>query len=414
MTGEGIRRRDAVVALARELGFARVGVVAAGPSPQAAMFERWIAGERHGSMGWMADHRALRADPRGLLPGAASIICVADRYAGPGEPPPLHASPTDGHASGRIARYARGRDYHKVLKRRLHAMADALHTLWPPEPPESPDARNPSTSKSSQLSAPPELPDAPASSNEPAERAQSGPPTERAARFRACTDTAPILERELAARAGLGRIGKHTLLIEPGVGSWMLLGELLTTVPIAPSDESTAEFASPCGSCTRCIDACPTQCIEPWSVDARRCIAYLTIEHRERIDPALHGAIGDWVFGCDACQLACPHVRPTRRSRRAPVHADYAPRHAAFELIEMIGWTEADRRSICGGTAMTRAKLPMLRRNALIAAGNVLLEEDQLTVAERERLRHAIEACRGDADSLVRQTAEDVLGRLSD
>ena len=141
--------------------------------------------------------------------------------------------------------------------------------------------------------------------------------------FRACVDTAPILEREVAAGAGLGGIGKHTLLIEPSVGSWLLLGEIVTTLAIEPT--GSGETIDPCGTCTRCIDACPTDAITPWSVDASRCISYLTIEHRTDIDSSFHSD-KDWLFGCDVCQEVCPH-QPTT-DQLTPTHEAYAARTA--------------------------------------------------------------------------------------
>jgi epoxyqueuosine reductase len=323
-------------------------------------------------MAWMAEHRELRSDPRGLLEGARSVIVVADRYAD-GRPDRVAGGPDD-PPRGRIARYARGGDYHRLIKRRLHALADELAAAHPGH------------------------------------------------RFRACVDTAPILEREVAAAAGLGSIGKHTLLIEPGVGSWLLIGELLTTLPIeatgdpSPSaDDRRRGGPDVCGSCTRCIDACPTGCIEPFRVDAARCISYLTIEHRERIDPEQHAAIGDWIFGCDVCQEVCPHGRPTRRSRRQPRHEGYAARRDGFDLLEVLGWTEDDRREAFTTSAMKRAKLPMMKRNALIAAGNRLVAgpRDPRPPGD-ETLRRRIEAIAGDAGEpdLVRETARDVLARL--
>ncbi len=360
---------EPVIEVCRRHGFALVGVAAAGPSRWGEELAAWLAAGCHGSMAWMAEHQALRRDPRGLLPGARSVIAVADRYAEgrPDRRDPDHRDP----ARGRVARYARGRDYHRVMTRRLHAVADELAMAHPEH------------------------------------------------RFRTCVDTAPILEREAAAAAGLGSIGKHTLLIQPGVGSWLLLGEILTTLPLEPTGEPSAGGAARrnagpdvCGTCTRCIDACPTGCIEPFSVDASRCVSYLTIEHREMIDPSMHPAIGDWIFGCDICQEVCPHAQPTRRSRRATVHEAYAPQRDGFDLLEVLGWTEEDRRLAFTGSALKRAKLPMMKRNALIVAGNRLVSGPG--GPGDADLRRRIQEIAGDPDepALVRRTAEDVLRRL--
>ncbi len=358
-----------VLEACRRHGFALAGVAEAGPSRWGEELAEWLAAGRHGTMQWLAERAELRRDPRGLLPGVRSVIAVADRYADgrPDRRDPDHREP----ARGRIARYARGRDYHRVMTRRLHAVADELAAAHPGH------------------------------------------------RFRTCVDTAPILEREAAAAAGLGSIGKHTLLIERGVGSWMLLGEILTTLPLEPTATSGAGDAGRrsggpdiCGSCTRCIDACPTGCIEPFSVDASRCVSYLTIEHRGPIDPSMHAAIGDWIFGCDICQEVCPHAQPTRRSRRASVHEAYAPRRDGFDLLEVLGWTEDDRREAFAVSALKRAKLPMMKRNALIAAGNRLAGGP--TGPGDAELRERIVAIAEDPSEppLVRETARDVLRRL--
>jgi epoxyqueuosine reductase len=190
--------------------------------------------------------------------------------------------------------------------------------------------------------------------------------------FRACVDTAPVLEREHAQRAGLGAIGKHTLLIAPEMGSWLLLGEIVTTLPLAPAKKVPDTFFDPCGPCTRCIDACPTKAISPWSVDATNCISYLTIEHRGPIDERYHEAMGDWIFGCDICQDVCPHNQPTvrRRQRAAETNPAYDARREGFDLLEVIGWDEAARRQAFTKSALKRATLAMMQRNAAIARKN--------------------------------------------
>ncbi len=340
-----------IIAACRSLGFALAGVTSAAASGFADELHAWLASGKHGEMAWLADAPGVRADPTQLLPGARSIIVVADRYASKHSPRQVAAAPPeapdpDEHASdcsnaphGRIARYARGLDYHVVMKRRLHTLADALRTLHP--------------------------------ANE----------------FRAFVDTAPMLEREHAARAGLGFIGKHTLLINPALGSYLLLGGLLTTLPLdAVSDASTASViddnasSQHCGSCTRCIDACPTQAITPYSVDARRCISYLTIEHKGPIDPSLHTPIGDWAFGCDVCQEVCPFnvergagvgspASPTALG--APIHRAYAPTRDSFPLLEVLNWNDPERIREFTGTALKRITLDMLRRNAMIVLNNL-------------------------------------------
>jgi epoxyqueuosine reductase len=307
-------------------------------------------------MGYLARNVDVRLDPRRLVPGARSIICVADRYHDGA--PDAAARPEDG-PKGRVARYARGDDYHRVMKRRLRRLADELAAALPAET------------------------------------------------FRVCVDTAPLLERELAQRAGLGAVGKHTLLIEPGAGSWLLLGEIVTTAGFAPSAPCAAD---PCGACTRCIDACPTGAITAWSVDATRCISYLTIEHRSGIDARFREPAGDWIFGCDVCQEVCPHNQPTERSRGLAVEAAYAPRRDSFGLLAVLGWDEQARRDAFARSALKRAKLAMMKRNALIAAGNAL------AAADRPALRRRVDAVAADPaeDELVRSAARAALTRVPD
>ncbi len=307
-------------------------------------------------MDWLERNVDVRTDPGALVPGARSLILVADRYAPRGD-----VDPDPGSSAGRIARYARGRDYHRVIKKRLHELADALRVL-------APDAD-----------------------------------------FRAFTDTAPVLEREHAARAGLGWVGKHTLLIDPEMGSYLLLGGIATTAHVrTPTIQRTV--SDHCGTCTRCIDACPTDAITDHSVDASRCISYLTIEHRERIDPALHAPMGDWLFGCDICQEVCPHNSPRDHDGPAPNEAYWSARRS-FDLLEVLGWDEEARRKAFSSSAMKRAKLDMMKRNALIVLGNAIAggRADQA-----DELRTRINAIAEDASEgeLVRQTARDVLDRL--
>ena len=199
------------------------------------------------------------------------------------------------------------------------------------------------------------------------------------AAFRAFTDTAPVLERELAQRAGIGWIAKHTLVIDPQLGSYLLLGGVLTTLRLEPARTPVTDH---CGTCTRCIDACPTDAITPYSVDASRCISYLTIERREPIDEAFHEAIGPWLFGCDICQEVCPHNDPRPRRPSAAMNEAYRPieergrPRESFDLLEVLAWTEDDRRRAFKSSALKRATLDMMKRNATIVAANRLSERD--------------------------------------
>jgi epoxyqueuosine reductase len=350
-------RADLVERLAGQLGFALVGIAPAEPVADADYFRGWLDTGRHGDMAFMSQHVDERLDPRKLVPGAESIICVADRYA-------AHPPPDITHLpAGRIARYAQQDDYHRTMKKRLHALADELRVKWPEHT------------------------------------------------FRSGVDTAPIMERPHAQRAGLGWIGKHTLLLHPQRGSWLLLGEIITTLPLQTSPPLDADIG--CGTCTRCIDACPTRAIDAagYRMDPTRCISYLTIEHKGPIDPTLQPMMGDWIAGCDVCQEVCPF------NQGADVHADAEalrsvrtrpPHGASLPLLDVLQWTEADRRRGFVRSALKRIKLDQIRRNALIAAGNHLAQH------EDPALRRRIEAIAMDeAESeLVRLTARQVLARL--
>ena len=348
----------AVRRLGESLGFGLVGFTPAQPSDYREEFRRWLADGKHGEMEYLNRNVETRLDPCELVDGAQSIIVVADFYDAP-RPEPANPKPTV--AVGRIARYARGDDYHKVMKKRLHTLADALRENHAGEA------------------------------------------------FRVAVDTAPVLEREHAARAGLGWTGKHTLLIHPRKGSWMLLGVIVTTLRLH-GDGQSALPTSYCGTCTRCIDACPTDCITPYSIDASRCISYLTLEHRGPIPPELHAPIGGWIAGCDVCQEVCPfNQQPGPKATNAvKPNPAYGPR-PGFDpgprLLDLLGWSAEDRQQAFIKSALKRVKLDMLKRNALIAAGNYLLSHEDALL--RKRIEELAEA--QDEVELVRITAKQVL-----
>jgi len=296
-------------------GFALAGIASVEPSAHKDALTQWLHDHKHGQMDWMDRNTQLRNNPAQLIDDARSVLMVADVYASRRE----NIDPPIKPGQGRIARYARGKDYHKAMKKRLMALADQLRI-------EHPEAE-----------------------------------------FKVFVDTAPVLERELSQRAGLGWTGKHTLLIHPKAGSYMLLGGIVTTLDLT-TPKSQHQEPDHCGSCTRCIDACPTDAITPYSVDARRCISYLTIEHRSEIDPELASKIGDWIYGCDICQEVCPHNSP--KPDALPINPIYESARDRFDLLEVLGWTEDDRRAAFTGSAMKRAKLEMMHRNARIVATN--------------------------------------------
>ncbi len=342
---------ESVVRACLDAGFALVGITAARATSYRDELESWLGAGKHGTMGYLADHAQVRADPSLYLDGIRSFVLVADRYAARGDEA---ERPTTGR--GRIARYARGGDYHKLMKKRLHAIADGLREAFPGS-----DAR-------------------------------------------CFVDTAPVLEREHGARAGLGWIGKHTLLIHPREGSYLFLGGIATTLDLKPHSETDGR--DHCGTCTRCIDACPTEAITPYSVDAGRCISYLTIEHRGVIDERYHAPIGQWLFGCDICQEVCPHN--SDRAGTTSVHEAYESDRTDFDLFEVLGWDAEARRAAMTRSAMKRATLAMLKRNAIIVASNQ-------PEPERGRLLGRISEIERDGaeDPLVRETARQVLGSVS-
>lgn len=296
-------------------GFALAGIAGVEPSAWGDELSQWLTDHKHGNMAWLDRNTTLRQNPDQLIDHAKSVLMVADLYSSRSD---NVDSPLE-QGQGRIARYARGKDYHKAMKKRLMALADQLREDHPE------------------------------------------------ADFKVFVDTAPVLERELAHRAGLGWTGKHTLLIHPQAGSYMLLGGIVTTLDFT-TPESQRPEPDHCGSCTRCIDACPTDAITPYSVDARKCISYLTIELRDDIEPSLASKIGDWIYGCDICQEVCPHNSP--RPEASPANPIYNSDRDRFDLLEVLGWTEDDRREAFTGSAMKRAKLDMMHRNAKIVAAN--------------------------------------------
>ena len=294
-----------VKALALELGFDLVAVGPATPPEHGAALRRWVEAGHAGTMGYLERRLEERLEPERVLPGARAAVCVALNYY-QGEP---------GDPSWRpVARYAWGRDYHDVIGPRLERLAAHL--------------------------------------------------TEAAgARSRGYVDTGPVLERDLAARAGLGWIGKNTMLLHPALGSWFFIGVLLTTAELV----SDAPLADRCGSCRACLDACPTGAfLAPYVLDSRRCISYLTIEHRGDIEPDLHRDMSGWQFGCDICQDVCPWNRKTPATR----HPEFLPR-AAYPGAEALSrMDDASIREVFRDTALLRAKPPALRRNTLIYLEN--------------------------------------------
>ena len=314
--------------LAGECGFGLAGIAGAGPAPDFGRFQLWSDRGLAGEMRYLTDHRgALRNDPAQLLPGVRSIICVGLVYNGP-EPCSTQFSDPE---RAWISRYAWGDDYHEILRAKLHNLDCKLKQILPFE-------------------------------------------------SRICVDTAPLLERSLARAAGLGWIGKNTCLINQHLGSWFFLGELLTTLDLEPSHATAPDR---CGTCTRCIDACPTAAIVPspdsgYELDARLCISYFTIELRGAIPEPHRGALGPHVFGCDICQDVCPwNRRGVQSSDPAFRSRDFAP-----ELERLAAITEPEFREMFRHSPVSRAKYRGFLRNVAVAMGNARLEKFRKPLAQ--------------------------------
>ncbi len=302
---------------ALEAGFDRAGVALLEPSEQGQSLRRWLERGEHAGMEWIARRVDLREQPARLLDGAKSALCVALQYH-----PLVGEAEPSGDLWPRVARYARGRDYHDVMGKRLKALGARILEAFP----------------------------------------ECG--------VRPYVDTGPILERELAARCGLGVQGKNTQLLHRDWGSWFLLGELLLTLELK-ADEPISDI---CGNCTRCLDACPTEAlVEPYRLDANRCISYWTIEHRGDLPDEARDMIGDWVFGCDICQEVCPWNDRPRSGK--PLAGDHPwlrlpPERAELDLT---GLFQLDREGFVERfkvSPMKRPKLDGLRRNAAVVMGN--------------------------------------------
>lgn len=357
--------KQAIQDEARRLGFILAGVTTPEPPPHWPVFENWLKQGRHASMGYLADNRARarRADPRLILPECKSILVLALPYSPP-LPPPIserHEAASyetslsemggqeGGH--GRVAAYAWGTDYHLIIPERLKALVAFIEE-------------------------------------------QVGHPVPN----RWYTDTGPILERDLAQRAGLGWIGKNTCLIHPRLGSYFLLAEILLSLDLEPDPPFATDH---CGTCTLCIEACPTQCILPdRTIDAGRCISYLTIELKEDIPPELRASLGEWVFGCDVCQMVCPWNRfaakgdVTLQPRQDIQHPN---------LIRELALTPEEFNRKFKDSPVQRAKRRGYLRNVAVALGNT---------GDRRAIP-ALEKAREDGEPMVQRHAAWAMDKLS-
>ncbi|WP_413735463.1 tRNA epoxyqueuosine(34) reductase QueG [Sodalis sp. RH21] len=313
----------------RELGFQQVGICDTDLSAHEPALQAWLDKQYHGDMDWMSRHGMLRARPQELLPGTLRVISARMNYLPANA---AFASTLKNPRLGYVSRYALGRDYHKVLRRRLKLLGNKIQD-WCHE-----------------------------------------------AHFRPFVDSAPIMERQLAAKAGIGWVGKHSLILNREAGSWFFLGELLINLPL-PVDQPQPEE---CGRCVACMTTCPTGAIvAPYTVDARRCISYLTIELEGEIPEALRPLIGNRIYGCDDCQLICPWNRFSQLTGEQ----DFSPRAAlhAPELITLFGWSEARFLQMTEGSAIRRIGHLRWLRNVAVALGNAPYE-DNIVLSLRSRL----------------------------
>jgi epoxyqueuosine reductase len=327
-----------------ELGFQKIGIAEPDLSAAEPRLLEWLSKGWHGEMEYMARHGALRARPGELRPGTLRVISCRMNYA----TDVAEGISADGDRAY-IARYARGRDYHKVLRDRLQKLCDQI-------------------------------------------AAAAGP-----FGYRAFTDSAPVMEVELAARAGLGWRGKHTLLLSRDAGSWFFLGEIYCDLPL-PADVAEDDH---CGSCRRCIDVCPTQAIRgPYQLDARRCISYLTIEHKSAIPEELRPLIGNRVYGCDDCQVVCPW----NSFAQASSEQDFAARNGLDDasLVALFAWTEAEFDERMRGSPIRRIGYERWLRNLAVGLGNAPSSAEVVA---------ALRARRNDPSPLVKEHVEWALAR---
>ncbi|MEJ7687302.1 MAG: tRNA epoxyqueuosine(34) reductase QueG [Variovorax sp.] len=338
-----------IQALAQELGFSQIGIAGVDLSSAETGLAQWLAEGFHGEMHYMAAHGSRRARPAELVPGTVSVITARMDYlprATPGDWQSIEFDRLQRPGEGIVSLYARGRDYHKVMRSRLARLAARI--------------------------------------------------ADEVGAFghRAFTDSAPVLEAELAARSGQGWRGKHTLVLDRDAGSMFFLGEIYVDMALAP----TAPASAHCGSCSACIDICPTRAIvAPHRLDARRCISYLTIEHAGPIPIELRPLIGNRIYGCDDCQLICPWNKFAQRSALPDFDArdGLTGRH----LAELFAWSDEEFLRFTEGSPIRRIGHERWLRNVAVALGNALRAGD-------ERAREALIARRGDPSALVREHVE--------
>jgi epoxyqueuosine reductase len=336
-----------IKAHAETLGFQQCGITDTALDQHSARYRSWLAANYHGDLGYMVEHGSKRWVPEQLIPGTLRVISVRMNYFADPENP---MSVLQDRTRAYVSRYSLGRDYHKLMRQRLKKLADFIQQ------------------------------------------------TAQENHFRPFVDSAPVLERALAQKAGLGWFGKNTLLLNRKAGSWFFLGEIYTDLPLALDPPYTEEH---CGSCRACLDACPTNAfVGPYVLDARRCISYLTIEHRGSIPESLRPGIGNRIFGCDDCQLVCPW----NRFRKPTGEADFSPRHQLDKarLVELFRWDEETFLRLTEGSPIRRAGYQGWLRNIAVALGNA-----PTSIEVIEALRARV----GDPSELVREHVQWALRR---
>ena len=317
---------------ARELGFQQVGIASIDLGQHTRYLQQWLDANYHGSMAYMSEHGDKRAHPDQLLPGTIRVISVRMDYL-PGDTQQVKLLQQTDKAY--VARYALGRDYHKLIRKRLAQLAQKIETA---------------VKKRFEKTG--------ADNFKPAGKQHINQ--------RPFVDSAPVLERAVAENAGLGWIGKNTMLINSKAGSWFFLGELFTNIPLPVEQNPDSNH---CGTCRACLDVCPTSAfVGPYQLDARKCISYLTIENKGPIPEALRTPMGNRVFGCDDCQIVCPwnkFAKPTDEK-------DFKPRHGLeqADLVELFNWTEAEFLKNTEGSAIRRIGYERWLRNIAVGLGN--------------------------------------------
>ncbi|MGD8347767.1 MAG: tRNA epoxyqueuosine(34) reductase QueG [Gammaproteobacteria bacterium] len=325
---------NTIKSIGLELGFQQIGITDANLDPHHQRYRQWIERNFHGEMGYMERNVEKRLDPSRLVPDTLSVICVRLDYLV--EPQQCMTELLDHPSLAYVSRYALGRDYHKLMRKRLQRYADRIVEICGPMG------------------------------------------------YRVFTDSAPVLEKALAAKAGLGWQGKHSNLLQRDSGSWFFLGEIYTDMALEPD----APVENHCGRCTSCIDICPTGAIvEPYLVDARRCISYLTIEHRSEIPEEFRAAIGNRIYGCDDCQLVCPW----NRFAKLTAEADFKPRHGldSISLMDCYGWTEEEFLKKTEGSAIRRIGHQCWLRNIVVALGNAAPDPHIVATLKRDYANHS-------------------------